>query len=77
MASKADDHGLSARGWTDIAGKACCNALSNILEAQRRADAIGMSREAVKAALKDLDEGKEHLMRALVHYEMAEETADG
>jgi hypothetical protein len=76
MALEAEDHVCSARNWTDSAGKVCGKALGNILEAQRRADAIGLSRAAVKAALKDLDEAKEHLMRALVHYEMAEEKSD-
>jgi hypothetical protein len=77
MAIGTDEHVHSARNWTDCAGKVCGKAIGNILDAQRRADAIGLSREAVKAALKDLDEAKEHLMRALVHYAMAEEKSDG
>jgi hypothetical protein len=77
MASGTDEHVHSARNWTHYAGESCGNALGNILEAQRRADASGSSPDSLKQALKDLDDARAHLMRALVHYEMAEETADG
>jgi hypothetical protein len=76
MANEPSDHTHTARSWVHFGGRCCASAVGNILEAQRRIDAGGLSVDAVKAAIKDLDDARAHLVRALIHYEMAEEKSD-
>jgi hypothetical protein len=73
----SDDHSQTERLWVHFSGRCCAAAICNVLEAQRRSDSGGLSVDAVESAMKDIDDARAHLVRALVHYEMAEEKSHG